>query len=255
MPADHPLERAAGHVHPQGRRRAGRRLHGGTETGRADPALLPGPWRAGARSRGAVGVFTMITSSDAASGHRRCWPTPDSASCPSRVHSGRQAAAREERGRVLRTSMELGGNAPFLVFDDADLDVAVREAMIAKMRLGGQSCSAPTGSWYRRESPRSSLPRWAKRWPTPEWEPPTGKTANLARWPTTGRWARRDTSSRTPWPAVPSSSSQGGHPPRGRATTRLPTVLDHVPAEAAIMQGEVFGPSSRSTVSPPRPKR
>ena len=33
---------------------------------------------------------------------------------------------------MLRTSMELGGNAPFLVFDDADLDCEVREAMIAK---------------------------------------------------------------------------------------------------------------------------
>ncbi|SEE29803.1 NAD-dependent succinate-semialdehyde dehydrogenase [Ruania alba] len=42
--------------------------------------------------------------------------------------------------RVLRTSMELGGNAPFVVFDDADLDLAVEQAMIAKMRMGGQSC-------------------------------------------------------------------------------------------------------------------
>ena len=41
--------------------------------------------------------------------------------------------------RVLRTSMELDGNAPFLVFDDADLDLAVEQAVIAKMRLGGQS--------------------------------------------------------------------------------------------------------------------
>ncbi|WP_432876811.1 NAD-dependent succinate-semialdehyde dehydrogenase [Kribbella sp. CA-245084] len=49
----------------------------------------------------------------------------------------------EQAGRrVLRTSMELGGNAPFLVFDDADLDLAIREAMIAKLRLGGQSCVA-----------------------------------------------------------------------------------------------------------------
>jgi succinate-semialdehyde dehydrogenase/glutarate-semialdehyde dehydrogenase len=44
--------------------------------------------------------------------------------------------------RVLRTSMELGGNAPFIVFDDADLSLAVDQAVIAKMRLGGQSCVA-----------------------------------------------------------------------------------------------------------------
>src|SRR5690606_8573152 len=44
--------------------------------------------------------------------------------------------------QVLRTSMELGGNAPFLVFADADLDAAVDGAVIAKMRNGGESCVA-----------------------------------------------------------------------------------------------------------------
>jgi succinate-semialdehyde dehydrogenase/glutarate-semialdehyde dehydrogenase len=43
---------------------------------------------------------------------------------------------------ILRTSMELGGNAPFLVFEDADLDAAVEGAMIAKMRNLGESCVA-----------------------------------------------------------------------------------------------------------------
>ncbi|MCK0092983.1 NAD-dependent succinate-semialdehyde dehydrogenase [Rhodococcus sp. F64268] len=43
---------------------------------------------------------------------------------------------------VMRTSMELGGNAPFLVFDDADLDSAVDGAMAAKMRNIGQACTA-----------------------------------------------------------------------------------------------------------------
>lgn len=43
---------------------------------------------------------------------------------------------------VMRTSMELGGNAPFLVFDDADLDAAVDGAMAAKMRNIGQACTA-----------------------------------------------------------------------------------------------------------------
>src|ERR671915_2061151 len=44
--------------------------------------------------------------------------------------------------KVLRTSMELGGNAPFLVFDDADLDKAVDGAMVAKMRNMGEACTA-----------------------------------------------------------------------------------------------------------------
>jgi succinate-semialdehyde dehydrogenase/glutarate-semialdehyde dehydrogenase len=45
-------------------------------------------------------------------------------------------------GNVLRTSMELGGNAPFIVFDDADLDKAVDGAMLAKFRNIGQACTA-----------------------------------------------------------------------------------------------------------------
>ena len=44
--------------------------------------------------------------------------------------------------QVLRVSMELGGNAPFLVFEDADLDAAVEGAMIAKMRNIGEACTA-----------------------------------------------------------------------------------------------------------------
>lgn len=45
-------------------------------------------------------------------------------------------------GTVRRTSMELGGNAPFLVFDDADLTAAVDGAIAAKFRNVGQACTA-----------------------------------------------------------------------------------------------------------------
>ncbi len=44
--------------------------------------------------------------------------------------------------RIVNASMELGGNAPFIVLDDADLDAAVDGAMLAKMRNGGQACTA-----------------------------------------------------------------------------------------------------------------
>jgi len=49
---------------------------------------------------------------------------------------------RQASENVLRTSMELGGNAPFLVFEDADLDAAVAGAMLAKFRNVGQACTA-----------------------------------------------------------------------------------------------------------------
>ncbi|HCX85482.1 MAG TPA: NAD-dependent succinate-semialdehyde dehydrogenase [Micrococcales bacterium] len=53
-----------------------------------------------------------------------------------------QALLRQAADGVLRTSMELGGNAPFVVFDDADLDKAVAGAMAAKFRNIGQACTA-----------------------------------------------------------------------------------------------------------------
>jgi succinate-semialdehyde dehydrogenase/glutarate-semialdehyde dehydrogenase len=47
---------------------------------------------------------------------------------------------KQSADKVLRTSMELGGNAPFIVFDDADVDAAVEGAMISKYRNNGQTC-------------------------------------------------------------------------------------------------------------------
>jgi len=47
---------------------------------------------------------------------------------------------RQSADQVMKTSMELGGNAPFIVFDDADLDAAVEGAMISKYRNNGQTC-------------------------------------------------------------------------------------------------------------------
>ena len=49
---------------------------------------------------------------------------------------------REAADTIVNWSMELGGNAPFIVFDDADVDEAVKGAMIAKMRNGGEACTA-----------------------------------------------------------------------------------------------------------------
>ena len=58
-----------------------------------------------------------------------------------RPRSGRKLIA-QAADNVLKVSMELGGNAPFLIFDDADLDAAVEGAMIAKMRNIGEACTS-----------------------------------------------------------------------------------------------------------------
>jgi succinate-semialdehyde dehydrogenase / glutarate-semialdehyde dehydrogenase len=57
---------------------------------------------------------------------------------------------RKAADSVIHCSMELGGNAPFLVFDDADLDAAVEGAMVAKMRNGGEACTAANRFYVQR---------------------------------------------------------------------------------------------------------
>jgi succinate-semialdehyde dehydrogenase/glutarate-semialdehyde dehydrogenase len=70
---------------------------------------------------------------------------------------------RQAAGRVLNASMELGGNAPFMVLPDADLDAAVAGAMIAKFRGGGQACTA-ANRFYVHESVASDfVARFAER--------------------------------------------------------------------------------------------
>jgi succinate-semialdehyde dehydrogenase/glutarate-semialdehyde dehydrogenase len=66
---------------------------------------------------------------------------------------------REAADQVLSTSMELGGNAPFVVFDDADLDAAIEGAMIAKMRNGGEACTAANRFYVEKRI----APRFARR--------------------------------------------------------------------------------------------
>ena len=53
-----------------------------------------------------------------------------------------KALAKQASDQLLRQSLELGGNAPFIVFDDADVDAAVDGAILAKMRNGGEACTA-----------------------------------------------------------------------------------------------------------------
>jgi succinate-semialdehyde dehydrogenase / glutarate-semialdehyde dehydrogenase len=61
-----------------------------------------------------------------------------------------QHLARESAATLKKLSLELGGNAPFIVFDDADLDAAVAGLMAAKFRNGGQTCVCPNRVYVQR---------------------------------------------------------------------------------------------------------
>ncbi len=89
---------------------------------------------------GVVNVYTTSRSADT-SGPLITDPRLRKLSFTGSTEVGRRLLA-QAADRVLRVSMELGGNAPFLVFDDADLDKAVEGAMLAKFRNIGQACTA-----------------------------------------------------------------------------------------------------------------
>lgn len=89
---------------------------------------------------GLINVVATTTSGawfDAAVGHRATRMVSFTGS----TEVGR-VLLRRCADRVLKTVMELGGNAPFIVFDDADVDAAVEGAMTAKMRHSGETCTA-----------------------------------------------------------------------------------------------------------------
>ncbi|MGD1886728.1 MAG: NAD-dependent succinate-semialdehyde dehydrogenase [Cohaesibacteraceae bacterium] len=87
------------------------------------------------------GVINIITSTQSASvGETFCSnPKVQKLSFTGSTHVGK-ILMRQAAEQVMRTSMELGGNAPFIVFNDADLDAAVEGAMISKYRNNGQTC-------------------------------------------------------------------------------------------------------------------
>lgn len=87
------------------------------------------------------GVFSVITSTkSSAIGKEFCAnPTVRKLTFTGSTEVGR-ILMRQAADQIMKTSMELGGNAPFIVFDDADLDKAVDGAMIAKYRNNGQTC-------------------------------------------------------------------------------------------------------------------
>ena len=196
-----------------------------------------------ARGAGAPpGVLTVITSSDPAAVTMPLLADPRlrKLSFTGSTPVGR-LLLQQSGARVLRTSMELGGNAPFLVFDDADLDLAVREAMIAKMRLGGQSCVGANRFLVQEPIADAFAAALAEKMAATRVGPPDREDTGLGpladhRAVDKVRHLVEDAVARG---AVVIAEADI---PDGPGHYAAPTVLDHVPADAAIMHEEVFGP-------------
>jgi succinate-semialdehyde dehydrogenase/glutarate-semialdehyde dehydrogenase len=90
-----------------------------------------------------AGVLNVITASSASRvmGPLIADPRSRKLSFTGSTEVGRKLVEQSAQN-LLRVSMELGGNAPFLVFEDANIDEAVDGAMLAKMRNGGEACTA-----------------------------------------------------------------------------------------------------------------
>jgi succinate-semialdehyde dehydrogenase/glutarate-semialdehyde dehydrogenase len=148
---------------------------------------------------------------------------------------------RQSAEQVLRVSMELGGNAPFVVFDDADLDAAVEGALTAKMRNVGEACTAANRFHVHESVAEEFAARMAERMgalrvgrgtePDVDVGPlidstQRGKVAELV----------EDATQRGAQLAL------GGSALPGSGYFFEPTVLTGVPDDARVLAEEIFGP-------------
>ncbi|PFG33520.1 NAD-dependent succinate-semialdehyde dehydrogenase [Sanguibacter antarcticus] len=142
---------------------------------------------------------------------------------------------------VLRTSMELGGNAPFLVFADADLDAAVEGAMVAKMRNAGQTCVAANRFLVHESVAEAFAERLTAAFA--DLVVGDGTHAGVTVGPLIDEGAVESVQG-----AVQSAVDDGarvrigGSAPSGPGSYYAPTVLTDVPRDARVVTDETFGP-------------
>jgi succinate-semialdehyde dehydrogenase/glutarate-semialdehyde dehydrogenase len=142
---------------------------------------------------------------------------------------------------VVNASMELGGNAPFLVFDDADLDAAVDGAMIAKMRNGGEACTAANRFYVQRGIAGAFTTALTQRMNALTSGPGLEDGVNVG--PLVNAESRDKVAE-----LVDDAIAKGAVVTTGGVTTDgigwfyPPTVLTGVPADALILREEIFGP-------------
>ncbi|NLZ57303.1 MAG: NAD-dependent succinate-semialdehyde dehydrogenase [Corynebacterium sp.] len=143
--------------------------------------------------------------------------------------------------KVLRTSMELGGNAPFIVFEDADLDVAVDGAMGAKMRNIGEACTAANRFLVHESVVDEFSQRLTDR--INELQLGDGLDEGVTVGPLIEAEAR-DNVAKLVEGAVKDGARvlTGGAAGEGAGYFYQPTVLIDVPANAGILREEIFGP-------------
>jgi succinate-semialdehyde dehydrogenase/glutarate-semialdehyde dehydrogenase len=137
--------------------------------------------------------------------------------------------------------MELGGNAPFIVFEDADLDKAVDGAMVAKMRNMGEACTAANRFFVHRSVAEEFGRRLAERMGALVVGPGTRDGVDVG--PLIDRTGRAKVEALVA-DAVERGARVlvGGRTPEGPGCFYPPTVLTDVSPESRLMDTEIFGP-------------
>ncbi|MEU1629765.1 NAD-dependent succinate-semialdehyde dehydrogenase [Streptomyces sp. NPDC020096] len=142
---------------------------------------------------------------------------------------------------VLRTSMELGGNAPFIVCEDADLDAAVDGAMTAKLRNIGEACIAANRFHVHADIAEEFTRRLVARMGTITLGAGTDPAATLG--PLIDERQRRRVADLVDEAVAAGARVRAGaRLPDGPGYFYPPTVLTDVPADARITREEIFGP-------------
>jgi succinate-semialdehyde dehydrogenase/glutarate-semialdehyde dehydrogenase len=142
---------------------------------------------------------------------------------------------------VVNTSMELGGNAPFVVFADADLDAALDGAMIAKMRNAGEACTAANRFFVEESIAPEFSRRLAERMSGLRVGPGTDEDTQV------GPLVNEDTVAKVDSLVQDALSAgaeavTGGSRPSGPGFYYPPTVLTGVAPDSGILREEIFGP-------------
>ncbi|MER7071202.1 NAD-dependent succinate-semialdehyde dehydrogenase [Terrabacter sp. NPDC000476] len=153
---------------------------------------------------------------------------------------GRSLMEQASQG-ILRVSMELGGNAPFLVFEDADVDKAVEGAMLAKMRNMGEACTAANRFYVHESLADEFSAALARRMGALSLGQGTEEGVDVG--PLVDEKARDKVAALVD-DAVAKGAQVlvGGSAPEGAGWFYEPTVLVDVPTNADMAREEIFGP-------------
>lgn len=188
------------------------------------------------------GVLNVVTTTDAATLVKR-WMSSGAARKIS--FTGSTAVGKvllsQAAERVMRSSMELGGNAPFIVCADADIDVAVDGAVAAKMRNMGEACTAANRLYVDRKMATPFAERLAARMAS--LSVGNGLDDGIEVGPLIDA-AAREKVQRLVDDALQRGARvlTGGDVPQGPGYFYPPTVLAGVARDSTLMTTEVFGP-------------